>query len=92
MDDEEGTSLTCGAFIEGSCWFILHPIVVGKDTDGEALYACQVQTFPGVYTGKIGASFGGGCSYALNGVENYSSTYSLLTDGTTYTGPPQFGP
>jgi hypothetical protein len=92
--NEEGTSVTCGAYIEGSCWEILHPIAVGKDTDGEVLYACQVRLYPGpgVYPGKIAASFGGGCSYAMNGVENYSSDFNLLSDGDTDTAPPPYGP
>jgi hypothetical protein len=86
MDMTEGdNNLTCSIYYEGVCHEIPHPIAVGKDTSGEVLYACQVRLYPGpgVYPGKIGASFTGGCSYAMNGVENYSQHFSILTDGVT---------
>jgi hypothetical protein len=71
------------------CQETTRPIPVGVDTDGSTLYACQVSTPVGVYPGKIAASFTGGCSYAQNGVENYSASYSILTDGVNYPPYPQ---
>jgi hypothetical protein len=85
----DGDSLTCVNYDEGHCGEIPHPIEVGRDTNGEVLYACQVRLYPGpgVYPGKIGASFQGGCSYAMNGVENYSQYFNVLTDGVTEVAP-----
>jgi hypothetical protein len=80
-----GDTLTCVYFEYGSCGEIPHPIAVGRDTNGEVLYACHVLLYPGpgLYPGKVGASFEGGCSYAMNGVEYYSPNFSVLTDGLT---------
>ena len=66
------------------CQETTRPIPVGTDSNGSTLYACQVSTPAGVYPGKIASGFTGGCSYAQNGVENYSASYAILTDSVNY--------
>jgi hypothetical protein len=71
----------CGVIPES-----MHLVPAGTDTNGEPLYACQVWQYPGTdkYPGKIGASFTGGCSYALNGIEYYAYAFYVLVDGAPY--------
>jgi hypothetical protein len=71
-------------FCNSSCSVATNPIPVGADSDGSTLYSCLGSTPDGlVVPGKTKAAWGSNCSFALNGVENYSFGGSglVLTDG-----------
>jgi hypothetical protein len=69
----------------------LNPVPTGVDSDGGVLYSCLVydsQTGQGIL-GKTKAGWTS-CSYALNGVENWSGAqvFYVVTDGLIY--PPGY--
>jgi hypothetical protein len=73
------------------------PLVVGTDSNGATLFACQAQwpqpgqpsaTPPAVVPGKIAVGFGG-CSIAIDGAEQYAAQYNVLIDGVVPPPPVQ---
>jgi hypothetical protein len=89
------TSLTANVRCQGSntAGCLMNPLAVGVDSDGGALYSCLVfdSHTAYLYLGKTKAGWNS-CSYALNGVENWSDSegFQVLTDGLIY--PPGYQP
>ena len=91
---EYGADFSC---LQLDCTRKTIPLAVGTDSNGATLYACQAQwpqpgqpsaTLPAVIPGKIAVGFGGGCSIAVDGAEQYAAQYNVLIDGVVPPPPP----
>jgi hypothetical protein len=59
----------------------INPVPVGYDSDGSTLFSCTVNTNLGFVLGKTKLAWNYNCSYPLNGVEAWSASFAVLSDG-----------